>query len=227
MLGLAAVCAGLAASIVTGYARSVRAQVGPAVPVLMARQPVPRGKLLTPANVPRYLASRKVPLRFVPARTVRDVRDAVGLRPLVTIPAGSYVSAAQLGRSADDPDGDRSQNALGRIVEVQVTGAAAMDGALHPGARVDVLITSERGSATPQTYLAIQGVELVDFRTDTSSSDSPGEPDARAFLRVSLRQAVLLTAAQNFARELRLLPRAPGDSRRLPPTAVGAADLHP
>jgi pilus assembly protein CpaB len=34
-----------------------------------------------------------------------------------------------------------------------------------------------------------------------------------ASLRVTLRQAVYLAAAQDFARELRLLPRAPGDRR--------------
>ena len=35
-----------------------------------------------------------------------------------------------------------------------------------------------------------------------------------ASLRVTLRQAVYLAAAQAFASELRLLPRAPGDDRR-------------
>ena len=33
-------------------------------------------------------------------------------------------------------------------------------------------------------------------------------------LRVTLRQAVYLAAAQDFARELRVLPRADGDRRR-------------
>ena len=40
-----------------------------------------------------------------------------------------------------------------------------------------------------------------------------------AALRVTLRQAVYLAAAQDFAREIRLLPRAAGDRRR------GAAGL--
>jgi pilus assembly protein CpaB len=33
-------------------------------------------------------------------------------------------------------------------------------------------------------------------------------------LRTSLRQAVYLAAAQDFARDVRVLPRAPGDRRR-------------
>jgi pilus assembly protein CpaB len=40
-----------------------------------------------------------------------------------------------------------------------------------------------------------------------------------ASLRVTVRQAVFLAAAQSFAREIRLLPRAPGDRRH------GAAGL--
>jgi pilus assembly protein CpaB len=42
-----------------------------------------------------------------------------------------------------------------------------------------------------------------------------------ATLRVSVRQAVYLAAAQAFARELRLLARAPGDRRRTGTVSVG------
>jgi pilus assembly protein CpaB len=35
-----------------------------------------------------------------------------------------------------------------------------------------------------------------------------------ASLRVNVRQAVFLAASQSFAREVRLLARAPGDDRR-------------
>ena len=42
-------------------------------------------------------------------------------------------------------------------------------------------------------------------------SDRAGTARVTASLRVTLHQAVYLAAAQSFARELRLLPRAPGD----------------
>jgi hypothetical protein len=42
---------------------------------------------------------------------------------------------------------------------------------------------------------------------------------------VTLRQAVYLIAAQNFAREIRLLPRPPGDRHRSGTAAVAAGDL--
>jgi pilus assembly protein CpaB len=75
-------------------------------------------------------------------------------------------------------------------------------------------------------------VELLALRSGTSGAAGGGEQDgaaaragAVATLRVGLRQAVYLTAAQNFAREVRLLPRPPGDRRRLGRTAVGAGSL--
>lgn len=228
LLGMAAVCAGLASSIVNGYSQDVRAQVGPLTPVLVARAQVPQGKLFTPANVSKYLAARRVPVRFVPPRSLRFAGDAIGLRSLTPVPAGSYLSEAQLaGPSARVSSRARSRRG-GRVVEVAVAGVAALGDALRPGARVDVLITSERESDAPRTYLALQRVELADFRPGGAGDTAAGEgEESLASLRVSLRQAVLLTAAQNFARELRLVPRASGEDRRFSPMSVSADDLQP
>jgi pilus assembly protein CpaB len=210
--------------MVSGYAHDVRAQVGPLAPVLVARTAVPRGGQLTPANIPRYLAARRVPVRFVPLGSLRLVRDVVGLRARVRIPAGSYLNAALLADRSEHV-ARRRQDGLGdtRVVAVAVEGAAFED-APPPGARVDVLITSDRGPNAPRTYLALQRIELVDFKPSGTGDDGA---KAVASLRVTLRQAVLLTAAENFARELRLVPRAPNDQRRLAPAAVTAGDLHP
>src|SRR5205807_9974486 len=98
----------------------------------------------------------------------------------------------------------------GRTIEVTAAGAGALAGSLQPGTRVDVLITTDR-----RTYLALQDAEVVAF--------SPSSERATAALRVSLRQAVLLTAAQTFARELRLVPRPAGDRRKLGAVDVSAA----
>ena len=58
--------------------------------------------------------------------------------------------------------------------------------------------------------------------------DEGAEPTGAATtvtLRVTVRQAVYLTAAQNFAREVRLLPRPPGDRGRSGRTVVSADGL--
>ena len=55
----------------------------------------------------------------------------------------------------------------------------------------------------------------------------PIRSPVRASLRVTVRQAVFLAAAQAFSREVRLLPRAPGDDRRGAAGLVVGADLAP
>src|SRR4051794_21442441 len=97
LLGLAAVCAALAASSVDRYADDVAAQVGPLQPVLVAARDLPRGTLITPGVARAALVVRRVPLRFAPRRPLHDPRRALGYRALTSIAAGDYVGEYQLG----------------------------------------------------------------------------------------------------------------------------------
>jgi pilus assembly protein CpaB len=80
-----------------------------------------------------------------------------------------------------------------------------------PGARVDVLVTREqRPGRQAQTRLALEDVEVLSARQAPQSDG--GSARVAASLRVTLRQAVFLAAAQGFAREIRLLPRPANDA---------------
>jgi pilus assembly protein CpaB len=112
-----------------------------------------------------------------------------------------------------------------RAVTLEVSGAAG----LAVGARVDVLVSTEAGAGGGRTAVALAGAELL--RLDASAGaaeplDATGStgPTALATLRVTLRQAVYLTAADNFAREIRLLARPPGD-HSAPGAAVSQGQL--
>ncbi|HMJ03315.1 MAG TPA: hypothetical protein VK506_10265, partial [Conexibacter sp.] len=66
------------------------------------------------------------------------------------------------------------------------------------------------------TVLALEDVEVLEARVapaDSADGLTSGAAGARvaASLRVRVRDAVYLAAAQSFARELRLLVRAAGD----------------
>jgi pilus assembly protein CpaB len=90
---------------------------------------------------------------------------------------------------------------------------------------VDVLVSTESGAGGGRTLMALAGAELLGLApsagaaasggaaSDAAAAAEPGAggPIALATLRVTLRQAVYLTAADNFAREVRLLARPPGD----------------
>jgi pilus assembly protein CpaB len=92
--------------------------------------------------------------------------------------------------------------------------AAAPAGQVLPGGRVDVLVTrDDRPGAPGRTLLALEDVEVL-AAADAPAAGGEGPARVSASLRVTLRQAVYLAAAQSFARELRLLPRAAGDRGR-------------
>jgi pilus assembly protein CpaB len=123
-------------------------------------------------------------------------------------------------------------------VEVAVAGGEALAAVAGPGARVDVLVSTEPGAGSGASFLALEDVELLAVGgpvatggtgqaavDDAAAVDGGAAATATATLRVTVRQAVYLTAAQNFAREVRLLPRPPGDRGRSGRTAVSADGL--
>ena len=227
LLSLALACGGLAASRVQTRVGEVEAQVGQLVPVLVSRVDVPPGGKLRAAQ----LAVRQVPDRFAPRDALAAPEHVVGQRVAGALAAGGYVTAGALttGDPGDDPAPGTPVRRGERTVEVAVAGGEALAGAA-PGTRVDVIVTTEPGTRGGRTYLALQDVELLGARAADAGAATGGHGAAArastiATLRVTLRQAVFLTAAQSFAREIRLLARAPGDRRAAPPLAVQAGGL--
>jgi pilus assembly protein CpaB len=226
MLSLALACGGLAASQVRARVERVERQVGPLVSAVVARGDLPADTELSP----RRLVLRRVPRRFVPRDSLAVMEEATGLRTAVPVAAGGYVTAGAL----QGTGGRRAPSALRRgerAVEIGVAVGEPLSEAATPGLRVDVLVSTEPEQGQGRTFLALQGVELLGLRQSEGDALSrEGEeraPAATAIasLRVTLRQAVYLTAAQNFAREVRLLPRPPGDRGRDGQTEVAANDL--
>jgi pilus assembly protein CpaB len=220
LLSVALASGGLAASQVRERERSMAAQVGPAVPVLVAVRDLGAGARVSPG----VLAVRRVPARFVPPDALASSAGVVGLRPAARVAAGGYLTAGLFERSNDGHRGGGDVGRGERAVTVSVSGAAG----LAVGARVDVLVSTESGAGGGRTLMALAGAELLALApprvggaaADAGAGAEPGGggPTALATLRVSLRQAVYLTAADNFAREIRLLTRPPGDR-----SAAGAA----
>jgi pilus assembly protein CpaB len=208
MLSVALASGGLAASQVRERERSMAAQVGPAVPVLVAVRDLGSGARVSPGA----LAVRRVPARFVPPDALASPAGVVGLRPAAPVAAGGYLTAGLFERSNDGHRGGGDVGRGERAVTVSVSGAAG----LAVGSRVDVLVSTEAGAGGGRTLMALAGVELLRLE-GAASAPAPAEgsgaagPSAVATLRVTLRQAVYLTAADNFAREVRLLARPPGD----------------
>jgi pilus assembly protein CpaB len=207
LLGLALALGGLAASDVAQRERAVDRQIGPLADVLIVRAAVPAGTALTPAR----LGLRRIPTRFAPPGALVGPARVAGLRTRVALPVGAFVTPEVL---RDPREAGAALLRRGeRVADVVVVGDPRL---VVAGARVDVLVTRDgAGDAPGRTRLALRDVEVLDAHRAAApqAADGGGDvgPHVAASLRVTLRQAVYLTAAQSFAREIRLLPRAPGE----------------
>lgn len=210
LLGLALALGGLAASDVSRREAAIARQLGPAVPVVAAHRDIPAGTQLTADG----LVLRRVPARYAPPGALSSVGQLVGQRTAVAVPGGGYLSAALLAGGPGGAPAGPAVQAGERVAEVVAAGSAEL---VAPGSRVDLLVTRDPFRGAPgQTQLALEDVEVLaatPAALSGSADSAAGGSRVRASLRVTLRQAVYLAAAQSFARELRLLPRAPGDRR--------------
>lgn len=214
--GLALLLGGLAAHNVSGREAALQRRVGGLVDVVVAREPIDTGASVRTGA----LAVRRVPRRFAPGDAIARPQTLAGLHASVNIAAGSDITTGMIG------DG-RSQSPAGppirrgeRVAQLVALGSSEL---VTAGSRVDVLVTPEpEGGEAGSAVLALEDVEVLAAAAaegeDSSDGAKAGKPSPGArvavSLRVTLRQAVYLAAAQDFARELRLLPRAPGDRRR-------------
>jgi len=212
----AIVCAGLAATLAGGYERSVAEQLGDLKSVVVASERIPARRAIVPKQAERALELRRVPERFAPPDALTDPDQAIGLAPAASLVPGAYVLAGQLapprkpGRAAPEPARGLSP------IELEVTGAGALAASASGGqpARVDVVVTSEPGpGARGRTYVAAAGVELLGLVEGGSGSpeDDPlaasgAPPVYTATLAVTRADALKLIQAENFARQVRLIP---------------------
>jgi pilus assembly protein CpaB len=205
LLGLALVLGGLAASDVASREAALERRVGALTPVVVARHALPAHEPLEPSD----LTVRSVPARFAPRGGFTDPRQLAGQEPATAVPAGADVTAVALKDPAAGPAGAPVRTGE-RVAELVATAPREL---VVAGARVDVLVTREARPGTPgRTTLALEDVEVLEASPAAAGERESGK--VRAALRVTLRQAVYLAAAQSFARELRLLPRAAHDRRR-------------
>jgi Flp pilus assembly protein CpaB len=212
---LALLAAALAAALAHGYGARVARGYGPLRPVVVVIRDLRAERPLSPAGASEALRVRRVPERFVPPGALISPVDAVGLAPVARLPAGSYLLASEL-----RPYRPRRRVALAagdrRPVQIAVSGAEALlaGGAGAPGARVDVVVTTEPvGSGRGRTYVAAADVPLLALGPESEGSIAGGT--VAATLGLTKSEALRLIAAESFARKLTLLPvaRGTGDER--------------
>jgi pilus assembly protein CpaB len=205
LAGLAMLLGALAASDVAGREAALERRLGPAVPVVVARADLAAGRTVRASD----LAIRHVPARYAPAAAFSDPSQAAGLRTAAAVVHGTDLLPALL------IDGDAADGVAlrpgERVAELIAAGPPKL---VRSGSRVDVLVTrAGRDGQTGSTSLALEDVEVLAASPAEADSES-GARRVAVSLRVTVRQAVYLAAAQSFASEIRVLPRAISDRHR-------------
>jgi pilus assembly protein CpaB len=190
---------------------AIQAQLAPLVAVVVTRAELPAGRTLAPAD----LAVREIPARYAPPGAAGVPEALLGRRLAAALPRGAVLGPGTLARTAAASAVGAAVRAGERAVEVVGLGDPAL---VVAGARVDVLVTHDaQGDEPAGTRVALEDAEVLAARrlpADAHPRDD-GAPQVAATLRVPATAAVALAAAQSFAREVRLLPRAPGDRGRV------------
>lgn len=201
---LAALSALGSIAIAERYSGGLADRYGGMRPVVVVQRDLRAGLALDRRSVRASLGVSEVPERFVPPDALSHVSEALGERPQAVIPAGSYLLGSQFALA--DPVRNRRRRLPGGVhpIEVAVASAAPLaDGG--PSARVDVVAADEPGAiVNPRVRVLARRVPLLAIRR---MADGGGERRWQATLGLDRAQTLTVIEAENFARQIRLIPR--------------------
>jgi len=173
----------------------------PGARVLVAARAIPAGEVIG-GGARGLLAVASVPMGAVLPGMLVDAAEAAGRRTVAPLAAGEPITQAALGGTPGHGPGPLLVGERAVAVPLRALGAAA--GAPAPGARVDVLASDGEGLAG-RTRVVVSGAEvLAIMRDDPSRGDGSGDA---LLLRVTAAQALEVTRALDFAREVRVVSR--------------------
>jgi len=213
-MGLALVAGLLAAALTL---RAV-AQPPDAGSVVVAARTLAPGLVIDAESVTTALSVAPVPASVSLAGTIHDPSEAIGRRIAVPVAAGEPITQAVLGGA---PGIGPEPLAVGeRAVAVPLSAAGGVAAGIGAGARVDVVASTGEGPAG-RTAMVVSDAEVLAV-AEPASVDGQVVPGGEALLRVSSGQALRITAALNFAREVRLLVRPQDEVGPAPVTEADA-----
>lgn len=178
---------------------------GAAETVLVAHRAIPAGTVLgsDPPSAP--LRSVAIPAGLPLAGLVSS-RDAVeGVRTIAPLAAGEPLTLGALGGGPDSGPGPLLVGE--RAVSVPLAAAGSAASALRPGVRVDAVASVGEGPAG-RSAVVVADAEVLAVDADGADSQLLA---GSVIVRVSEADALALTEALNFAREVRLLVRPLGE----------------
>jgi Flp pilus assembly protein CpaB len=199
--GAAVLCALASAGLASRYRADAGAGYGEPRPVVVVERTLERGSRLRERDLKARLSRAEIPQRLLPPDALADPQEALGRTPVNDIPPGSYLLASQL-RAATRSTRRRPGLRQGLMpVEAQVSAA----GGATSGAKADVVVAEEPGvTGRARVRVVARGVPVLELRRASGAGAGTGRWVATLGLRRP--QALAVIEAENFAREVRLIP---------------------
>ena len=202
------------------YLNSVRqstTQGNEPVQVVVATKTIPARTSITPDMI----AAATRPRSGVDTDAVTDPKVVNGQLSLITIPAGSQITASKIGRP----------RAVGlpvvltpgrRAVSIYIDKVKGISGLLQPGDKVDVIaIPPRQGDTVPPAVAILRGIRVLAVGNMMETTSATPDPQYINFTTVTLevtpQQANLLAMADQNA-TLRLSLRSPREPSNSQPT---------
>lgn len=202
---LALGCAAAAASLAGGYRDRVESELGESVPVVVATTPVRAERTLRRRAIEAGFEATEVPARFAPPDALAIPEELIGRTPAAPIPAGSILVGSQFPL---EPGGSPGIPDRLRAVELTVSGGGAVAGGVTGSTRVDLMAAGEPNAGGPARVRRLAAdVRLVGLQA--SDAAAQGTPGRRWTATVAVEPALVvdLLEAENYARDLRIIPR--------------------
>ena len=196
--------------------RSASEAAGQPRPVVVASVDIPARATITQA----MLQTVQRPSSVVEPDALSDSTKAVGSVALITIPAGSTITASRVGTVANAALPVRLTPGM-RAVSIAIDKVKGVSGLAQPGDRVDIIaILPRQGQSIPRARTFLRGVRILALGSileNTSATPSPEEQNSTTVtLEVTPKQADLLAAA-DMNTTLRLALRSPKEPLRSEP----------
>lgn len=212
---LALICAVASASLASGYREGVDEQLGALTTVVVTTKELRPGKELRPKVLERATELRRIPERFVPTDALTAIEEVVAREPAAPIPVGSFLLASQFPLDASGSNRGPAVPPRLRPVDLTVSGGTALEGIVGGGSRVvvDLLVAGEPNSGgDARVEVLARRVSLIGLRPRgevLESTEAPSASSAQwiATVAVPPGRVVDLVEAENYAREVRVIPR--------------------
>jgi Flp pilus assembly protein CpaB len=213
----AAILSMLAGTMATSYLNGIQAELGVMQPVVVAAQVIPAQALITPD----MLTIMEMPVKYVAPTYIQHIGDLANGETVakIDISPGEYIQQNMVALNAGLEKGMVP-------VTIDVNAKTSANSSVRQGNYVDILVSYKDEQSRPTTRYLMQKVKVLAVDNLLPAQGGTGDDTflpagstgsvrirqtRNVTLEVTKEQAALLTFADNFANELRLIIRRPDD----------------